>query len=179
MRRSQSRKSPKRRKSLCKKRLSDKIRINMKEFKLGKFKSRQQALAVSYSQVSKKHPACKRILRQRSPLTTKTKIDYDTGVKKLYSVSIKPSTRKEKKFMAIFYDKNGNKVKTTHFGAKGYEDLTIHRDLERKARYITRHKKRENWKDPTSAGSLSRYILWQYPSFDKSVKYYKKKFNLK
>ncbi len=33
-------------------------------------------------------------------------------------VEIKPSTRKDKKFMAIFYD-NDKKVKTTHFGLKG------------------------------------------------------------
>ena len=32
---------------------------------------------------------------------------------KPYKVIIKPSSRKEKKKMAIFYDKNGNKIKTT------------------------------------------------------------------
>ena len=37
----------------------------MNEFKTGRYKSRSQAIAVSYKQVGKKHPACKRILRKR------------------------------------------------------------------------------------------------------------------
>ena len=31
------------------------------------------------------------------------------------------------------------------FGAIGYEDYTIHKDPIRKARYIARHKNKENW----------------------------------
>ena len=49
-------------KSKCKKYLGKKISINMKEFKKGLFKSRKQAIAVSYSQTLKKHPRCKKIL---------------------------------------------------------------------------------------------------------------------
>ena len=48
-------------------------------------------------------------------------------------VIIKPSTQKDKKLMAIFYD-GEKKVKTTHFGAKGMSDFTIHKDKERKER---------------------------------------------
>lgn len=44
----------------CKKRLSNKIRINMKEFKRGRYVSRKQAIAVSYSQIKKKYPECKK-----------------------------------------------------------------------------------------------------------------------
>lgn len=120
--------------------------------------------------------------KRRRKSTRKIKSKRKSRAKKSgkpYSVKIQPSTTKEKKYMAIFYDKDKNKIKTTHFGAKGYEDLTIHKDLDRKKRYINRHRKRENWNDPMSAGALSRYILWQYPSFKKSVKYYKNKFNLK
>ena len=39
-------------------------------------------------------------------------------------VDIKPSTRKDKKLMAIFFD-NDKKVKITHFGAKNFSDFTI------------------------------------------------------
>ena len=43
----------------CQKALSNKIKINMKEYKSGRYKSRKQAIAVSYSQTQKSHPECK------------------------------------------------------------------------------------------------------------------------
>jgi hypothetical protein len=52
-------------KSKCKKYLQNKIRINMDEYKTGRYKSRSQAIAVSYSQVLKKHPRCKKSLRRK------------------------------------------------------------------------------------------------------------------
>lgn len=92
-------------------------------------------------------------------------------------VEFKPSTRKTKKMMAVFYDKSGRKLKTTHFGAKGMSDYTIHKDEDRMKRYLARHKK-EDWSDPTRAGTLSRYILWGVPDLEKSIKIYLKIFNL-
>jgi hypothetical protein len=62
---SKRRKSKRRSKSKCKKYLQDKIRINMDEYKEGRYSSRSQAIAVSYSQVLKKHPKCKRSLRRK------------------------------------------------------------------------------------------------------------------
>ena len=47
----------------CHKLLQEKI--NMKEYEKGKYKSRGQALAVSYSQVKKRHPSCKRSLSRK------------------------------------------------------------------------------------------------------------------
>jgi hypothetical protein len=41
-------------------------------------------------------------------------------------VSITKSTRQGKKMVAIFYDEAKKKLKTTHFGAVGYEDYTGH-----------------------------------------------------
>lgn len=105
--------------------------------------------------------------------------NYNYKKKTPHRVTIKPSTRKDKKKMAIFYDKYGNKIKTTHFGAKNYSDFLKHKDTERKKRYINRHRANENWKNPMSAGALSRYILWGEPTFRKSVDLYKKKFKLK
>jgi hypothetical protein len=92
-------------------------------------------------------------------------------------VVIKKSSRDGKKLMAIFYD-NGKKVKTTHFGAEGMSDYTKHRNDERKKRYLTRHKKNENWGDYKSAGSLSRYILWNKKTLRESINDYKRRFNL-
>ena len=84
----------------------------------------------------------------------------------------------DKKMKAVFY-KDNKKVKTTHFGASGYSDFTKHKNEERKKLYDSRHKKNENWNDYKSAGSLSKYILWNKPTMSASIKDYKNKFNLK
>lgn len=89
---------------------------------------------------------------------------------------ITKSTKKEKKMMAIFENCKTGRIKTTHFGAAGMSDYTIHKDPERKQRYLNRHKKNENWNDPTTAGSLSRWILWNKPSLKASINDFKNKF---
>lgn len=67
-RRSPLRKSSRRsRKSLsCRQRLQKKIKINMAEYKSGRYSSRAQAVAVSYAQVKKKYPSCRRSLSRKS-----------------------------------------------------------------------------------------------------------------
>ena len=102
--------------------------------------------------------------------------------KKLRLVSIKRSPKKDKKYVATFESPNG-RTKSVHFGAKGYQNYggvggEKHLSEKRKKSYIRRHKKRENWKSPTTSGSLSRWILWNKKSFRESVKDYKKRFNL-
>ena len=97
-------------------------------------------------------------------------------------ISIKPSTNSDKKLMATF-EINGRQ-RTTHFGAKGYFDYTKYykqnKELakQKKESYLARHKENENWNDPTSAGSLSRWILWHLPTIEASIADYKKRFNL-
>lgn len=49
----------------CKAYLQKKIRENLKEFEAGKFVSRSQAIAVSYSQTLKKYPSCEQIFPRR------------------------------------------------------------------------------------------------------------------
>ena len=95
-------------------------------------------------------------------------------------VVIKKSTNPKKKYMAIFTSENDKKFKrTTHFGASGMSDFTIHKDPSRKERYLKRHRKNENWDKYMSAGSLSRYILWNKETLRDSINDYKKRFNLK
>ena len=94
-------------------------------------------------------------------------------------VNITKSTRQGKKMVAIFYDEAKKKVKTTHFGAVGYEDYTTHGDLQRKMNYIARHKERENWNDYMSSGCLSKYILWNKPTIKGSIEDYINHFKLK
>lgn len=51
-------------KDKCYKYLKSKIKINMSEYKRGRYSSRQQALAVSYSQTKKKYPGCSRYFKR-------------------------------------------------------------------------------------------------------------------
>ncbi len=93
-------------------------------------------------------------------------------------MSVKPSTKPNKKLMAVFTKDNG-RTKTTHFGAKGMDDYTITKNTEQRARYRNRHQKDLNTKDPTRAGYLSYYILWgNSTSRKENIKNYKKRFNL-
>ena len=99
--------------------------------------------------------------------------------KKITSVRIEESPNKEKKMVAYFFDAEGKKVRTTHFGARGMSDYTQHKDPERMKRYLARHGNMgEDWKDPTTAGALSRWILWGKPGLRDSFNDYKKRFNL-
>lgn len=92
---------------------------------------------------------------------------------------IKPSRIQGKKFTAVFRDESGAREKTVHFGATGYEDYTTHKDEERKGRYLERHSRGgEDWNDPTTAGALSRWVLWNKPTLKASIADFKKKFGL-
>jgi len=94
-------------------------------------------------------------------------------------VVIKKSTKPEKKLMAVFTKDNGRE-KTIHFGSAGMADYTKTRDKEQRSRYLKRHRRRENWNNPESAGSLSRWILWgPFTSKQKNISAFKRRFNLK
>lgn len=93
-------------------------------------------------------------------------------------VQLSKSNQEGKKYKAVFYDENRQKIKTTHFGAVGYQNFTQHKDEDRKQAYLARHKNNENWNDYKSAGSLSRHLLWNKPSLSASYNDYVKKFNL-
>ena len=101
------------------------------------------------------------------------------------TVQILNSTRPRKKYMAIFiYETDGKKKKKTiHFGAANSKDyIFYHREKgkkfaeERKRLYYARHVKREDWTKPMTAGTLSKYILWNKPTINESIKDYVKKF---
>lgn len=91
-------------------------------------------------------------------------------------IKIEPSTRKDKKWTAIFEDKN--KTTRTHFGSKGMNDFLITGDEKARQSYLTRHKKDLLTNDPTRAGYLSYYILWNKPTMEASIRDYKKRFNM-
>ena len=103
--------------------------------------------------------------------------------RKLKLLSVKRSPKKDKKLRASFC-KDG-KIRHVDFGYPAMQNYggsarygERHVSRERKRRYIQRHKARENWNDPMSRGSLSRYILWETPSLRENIKKFKRKFKL-
>ena len=86
---------------------------------------------------------------------------------------IKPSTKKDKRFMAVY--KNGVIV---HFGSKNGSTYIDHHDKIKRENYIKRHSKlNENWHDPYSAGSLSRFLLWgDYKTLNENHQSFMKQF---
>ena len=82
------------------------------------------------------------------------------------------------KYKAVFLQENG-RTKTTNFGAVGYSDYTKHKDKHRRELYLDRHRTTENWNDPTTAGALSKYLLWgDSTSFEQNLAHYKSHFQL-
>lgn len=64
-----------------------------------------------------------------------------------------------------------NKGKKISFGAFGMSDFTIHKDAERKLRYIKRHSRmNENWSKSgiDTAGWWSLNLLWNKPTIKES-----------
>jgi hypothetical protein len=106
-----------------------------------------------------------RQLRARKP------VKYGKGKDVIY---LKPANDKIHKYVAYY---NGKKI---YFGAYGMTDFILSGgDEDRKKRYIARHRKREQWDDLNKAGTYSRYILWNLPTFDKSIKDFEKRFDVK
>jgi len=96
------------------------------------------------------------------------------------------SQHKDKKYDAILND--DGEIKRVPFGAKKlvdgkyvpYSDFTQNRDEERKARYLDRHREREDW---TKSGILTpgfwaRWILWNKPTLEASIVDTMRRFNL-
>ena len=75
------------------------------------------------------------------------------------------SQKSDKKYDVYFDDDN----KTVSFGGRGYSDYTMHKDDSRKALYLKRHAKNENWEDFRTPGFLSRYFLWNKKTLSGSI----------
>lgn len=87
---------------------------------------------------------------------------------------IKESTRPTKRYMATF--SNG---KTVHFGSRGSTTYIDHKDKKKRDDYIARHKVREDFDNPYSAGALSRWLLWgDYTDLEKNHKAFMKRYKV-
>ena len=63
------------------------------------------------------------------------------------------------------------------FKQTGYYTKT--KDKAQRKRYLDRHRRRENWNAPMTAGALSRYVLWNKETRAASIADYKRRFKLK
>lgn len=96
-------------------------------------------------------------------------------------VTLKKLKNNPKKFQVTIVYSDGTQ-KTVKFGASGYSDYTLHKDPERKKRYVIRHSKgNENWNKSgiATAGFWSRWLLWNLPSLSASIKDTERRFSLK
>lgn len=96
-------------------------------------------------------------------------------------VSIEPSKRAGKKWMAFFEDKVADKHQTVHFGATPYDDFTLHGDPVRAERYRNRHAKdleTEAAQTGMTPGALSYFVLWTSPSMMQGIRNFKKRYSL-
>ena len=82
------------------------------------------------------------------------------------------SSRKGKRFVAVF--SNGKKI---HFGLKGGSTYVDNHDKKKRQNYIARHQVREDFNNPYTAGSLSRWILWgEHTDINKNIVDFKNRF---
>ena len=88
------------------------------------------------------------------------------------------ATDNKHKFTAVI--EHTGRIHHVNFGAKGYSDYTMHKDPERKKRYIKRHASTENWtvSGVLKPGFWSRWILWNLPSLQRSISDKKHRFKL-
>ena len=87
---------------------------------------------------------------------------------------IRPADDGMHKFTATF----SNPRKTVHFGNIKYEDYTEHRNALRAHSYVTRHRSREHWNDPRTAGALAYWLLWRSPDLEHNITEFERRFNL-
>ena len=79
---------------------------------------------------------------------------------KLGAEDLKPSTRKNKKYMVLYNNK------WIHFGSKGMSDFIEHKDKDRRMRYQARASKIKDknnnftFKLKSSPNFWSYYVLW-------------------
>ena len=88
-------------------------------------------------------------------------------------VTLTVSPKKDKKFRVTIRKKE--KDYNIDFGASGYGDYPYFYKTEgkdfadkKKKNYITRHQKKENWKNIYTSGYWARWVLWNKKSIKKS-----------
>ena len=91
------------------------------------------------------------------------------------------SDRPTKKYIIKYYNSKTGNINTIHFGLRNSEQYPDHKNIERRDRYILRHQKREDWTQNGiyTPGFWSRWLLWNLPNLNNSIKDTESKFNIK
>ena len=76
--------------------------------------------------------------------------------KKLYTLYKSSS---QKKYEVYIENPNTDRINKISFGAKNYSDYTIHKDKDRRERYLSRHQN-DNIENPFYSGFWSWHVLW-------------------
>jgi hypothetical protein len=93
-------------------------------------------------------------------------------------LTLKRATDGKHKWVAVFRDDDGEQHNVP-FGAAGMTDYTLSKDPLRRANYLSRHRSRESWSNPQSAGALSRWLLWgDSTSLQTNLAAFKRRFSL-
>jgi hypothetical protein len=93
-------------------------------------------------------------------------------------ISLKPADDNKHKYVVSLLNKDSGREKNIKFGAFGMDDFTITKNEKAKENYIARHRVRENWNDPSTAGFWSKHILWNLKTINASLKDTIKNYNL-
>lgn len=103
----------------------------------------------------------------------------------MWLMNIQKSPKSDKKLKATFCKcekKNeckGANHKTVHFGSQGSSTYLDNKNEKTKDAYLARHRVNEDWSKPTTAGSLSRWLLWgPTTSLSQNISKFKTKFKL-
>lgn len=113
---------------------------------------------------------------RRKRESDKQNVPYSETIKRKFKTAKLEKLKDHRKKYKVVV-RNGRK-KTLRFGSSKYEDYTTHNDKKRKENYIKRHKPREDWKDPYTAGFWAKHLLWNKKTIDESKKYITKNFNI-
>lgn len=101
-------------------------------------------------------------------------------MKKIKSLNIIDTNDKSNKRNKAIFNFDDGKNKSILFGSKGSFTFFDGGDEERRKNYLARHSKlNEDWNDITTAGALSRWVLWGNSRNSKEIeKFLKNKFNI-
>jgi len=93
-------------------------------------------------------------------------------------ITLKEANDGKHKYIVTLLNNKTGREKNIKFGAFGFSDYTQHKDVKRKTLYEARHIVREDWTDPGTAGFWSKWILWNKPTLEASLKDTIKQFKL-
>jgi hypothetical protein len=81
---------------------------------------------------------------------------------KIERVEVIPSSRSDKRAMAVFYFEGTDKTKKVHFGSPNAYTYYDGATAEKKENYLKRHEVNEDWVSPLTAGFWARWMLWSF-----------------